>query len=190
VLVLFLVVVAFYPFFEAWVTGDKREHNIADRPRNAPTRTAIGAAGVSFYAILWAAASSDLIATHFRVTIEDVIITLQVLFFAGPVIAFWITKKLALALQRKDREIVLHGFESSRIVRLPGGEYREIHTPLSDAERWSLVSYTEYEPVKLRPNAKGKITLTSRMRAAASRFYFEDRIAPVTKPELESQSHH
>ena len=28
-----------------------------DRPRNAATRTAIGAAGVTFYAVLWAAAS-------------------------------------------------------------------------------------------------------------------------------------
>ncbi len=190
VLGLFIVAVMFYPFIEAWVTGDKREHNIADRPRNAPVRTAIGAAGVSFYGILWAAASSDLIATHFRVSIEAVIVILQFGLFIGPVVAFWVTKKLALALQRKDREIVLHGFESSRIVRLPGGEYREIHTPLTDAERWQLVSYEEYAPVVLRPNTKGKITLGARLRSSLSRFYFEDRIAPVSKGELESSSHH
>ena len=29
-----------YPFVEAWVTGDKREHHLLQRPRNAPTRTA------------------------------------------------------------------------------------------------------------------------------------------------------
>ena len=62
---LFIVLVAIYPFIEAWITGDKREHHIAQRPRNAATRTAIGAAGVTFYAVLWAAASSDIIATHF-----------------------------------------------------------------------------------------------------------------------------
>jgi ubiquinol-cytochrome c reductase cytochrome b subunit len=50
--ILFLVVVAVYPFFEAWVTGDQREHHVLDRPRNTPTRTAIGAAGVTFYAAL------------------------------------------------------------------------------------------------------------------------------------------
>ena len=66
ILPVFLAAVALYPFFEQWVTGDKREHHMADRPRNAPMRTAIGAAGVTFYAVLWAAASSDLIATHFR----------------------------------------------------------------------------------------------------------------------------
>src|SRR5690606_6485185 len=66
VMVGFLIVVAIYPFIEAWVTGDKREHHILDRPRNAPTRTAIGAAGVTFYAVMWAGASSDLMVTHFQ----------------------------------------------------------------------------------------------------------------------------
>ncbi len=29
------------PFLEAWITGDKREHHLLQRPRNAPNRTAI-----------------------------------------------------------------------------------------------------------------------------------------------------
>jgi ubiquinol-cytochrome c reductase cytochrome b subunit len=171
------------------VTGDKREHHIAERPRNNPVRTAIGAAGVTFYAVLWAAASSDLIATHFRLTIEGVIHALQALLIVGPVIAFWMTKKIALALQRKDRELVLHGYESSRIVRLPGGEYREIHTPLNEYEQWKLVSFDEYAPIQVRPDERGRITVGSRIRSTVSRFYFEDRIAPVTAKELDSVKH-
>jgi ubiquinol-cytochrome c reductase cytochrome b subunit len=190
ILPLFLALVAFYPFFEAWITGDKRHHNIADRPRNAPTRTAIGAAGVTFYAVLWAAASSDLIATHFKLTIEGVTHALQALFFVAPIIAFFVTKRICLALQKKDREIALHGFESGRIVRLPGGEYVEVHEPLSDFERWRLVSYEDYTPLMVRPDKRGRISAMQRIRAAASRVFFEDRIAPVTKSELESASHH
>jgi ubiquinol-cytochrome c reductase cytochrome b subunit len=189
VLMLFIVIVMVYPFIETWVTGDKREHHIAERPRNQPTRTAIGAAGVTFYAVLWAGAASDLVATHFRTTIEGVILTLQILLIVGPIAAFWMTKKIALALQRKDRELVLHGYESSRIVRLPGGEYREIHTPLDEFEQWKLVSFDEYAPAQLRPNSRGKITIGARMRASVSRFYFEDRIAPVVEKELESVKH-
>jgi len=189
VLMLFIVTVMVYPFIEAWVTGDKREHHIAERPRNNPTRTGIGAAGVTFYAVLWAGASSDIVATHFRMTIEGVILTLQILLFVGPVIAFTLAKRMALALQRKDRELVLHGYESSRIVRLPGGEYREIHTPLDEFEQWKLVSFEEYEPEELRPNARGKITVGARLRSSVSKFYFEDRIAPVTAKELESAKH-
>jgi len=190
VLPLFLALVAFYPFFEAWVTGDKRHHNIADRPRNAPMRTAIGAAGVTFYAVLWAAASSDLIATHFKLTIEGVTYALQALVFVGPVVAFFVAKRICIALQKKDREIALHGFESGRIVRLPGGEYVEVHQPLSDYERWRLVSYEDYKPLMVRPDARGRISVVQRVRAGVSRLFFEDRIAPVTKAELEHSSHH
>ncbi|WP_174844159.1 ubiquinol-cytochrome c reductase cytochrome b subunit [Cryobacterium sp. Hh4] len=185
---LFILVVLIYPFIEAWVTGDKREHHILDRPRNAPTRTAIGAAGVTFYAALWATASSDIIATHFRVTIEGVILTMQFLTLVGPFIAFFIAKRVCLALQKKDREIVLHGYESGRIVRLPGGEYIEVHQPIDEYERWKLVSYSDYKPLMIRPNAQGKITAGQKLRAGMSRWFFEDRIEPVTSTELE-QSH-
>ena len=190
ILGVFIVLVALYPFFEAWVTGDKREHHIADRPRNAPTRTAIGAAGVVFYAVMWAAASSDLLATHFALSIEGVISTLQVLWVAAPIAAYIITKRTCLALQRKDREIALHGYESGRIVRLPGGEYVEVHEQLSDYERWKLLDYNEYQPLTVRPNEDGRITVGTRFRARVSRWFFEDRVLPVEPKELEDAAKH
>ena len=190
VLIAFLVAVALYPFFEAWVTGDKREHHIAERPRNAPTRTGIGAAGVVFYAVLWAAASSDLIATHFKLTIEGVIGTLQVLLLVAPIAAFIITKRTCLALQRKDREIALHGYESGRIVRLPGGEYVEVHEQLDEFERWKLLDYNDYQPLTVRPNDQGRITVGTRLRAGVSRWFFEDRVLPVEAKELEGAAKH
>lgn len=185
----FIVTVMLYPFIEAWIKGDKREHHIADRPRNAPTRTAIGAAGVTFYAGLWAAASSDILATHFLLTMEGVIHALQAVVIIGPFIAYFITKRVCIALQKKDREIVLHGYESGRIVKLPGGEFIEVHQPLDEYDRWRLVSFESYEPLMLRPNARGKITGGQRVRAALSRWFFEDRIAPVTRGELEAAHH-
>jgi ubiquinol-cytochrome c reductase cytochrome b subunit len=192
VLVLLILAIVIYPFVEAWVTGDKREHHIADRPRNAPTRTAIGAAGVTLYCSLWAAASSDIIATHFLVSIDSVIHVIQATTVLGPFVAFWITKRVCLALQRKDREIVLHGFESGRIVRLPHGEYIEVHQQLDEYERWRLLQFNEYKPLMLRPNARGKITPLERVRAGWSRFFFEDRITPVSRAELEAAhaAHH
>jgi ubiquinol-cytochrome c reductase cytochrome b subunit len=186
----FIVAVMLYPFFEAWITGDKREHHILDRPRNAPTRTAIGAAGVTFYGVLWAAASSDLIATHFKMSMEAVIHILQFALIAGPFIAFFIAKRICLALQKKDREIALHGYESGRIVRLPGGEFIEVHQQLDEYERWKLVSFNEYKPLMIRPNAEGKISPAERVRSTISRWFFEDRIQPVTAKELEHAGDH
>lgn len=187
---IFIVLVLIYPFIEAWVTGDKREHHIAQRPRNAATRTAIGAAGVTFYAVLWAAASSDIIATHFWLTMEGVIHTLQALLIVGPVLAYFVTKRICLALQKKDREIALHGYESGRIVRLPGGEYIEVHQPVDDYELVKLVDFETHEPLVVRPNDQGRIPWHENMRAAISRWFFEDRLAPVTQADIDEARAH
>ena len=190
VLLVFLVLVAVYPMIEKWVTGDEREHHVLDRPRNAPTRTAIGAAGVVFYAVLWAGAGTDLIATNFKLSLNQVLTTMQILLFVGPVIAFIVTKRVCLSLQRKDQAIVLHGRETGRIVRMPHGEYIEVHEPLDKFEMYKLVDFVDYKPTLARPNAEGKITVGARVRAAFSRFYFEDRIAPVTAGELAAAHDH
>lgn len=189
-LALFIVVVAIYPFIEAWITGDKREHHIAQRPRHAPTRTAIGVAGVIFYAVLWAAASSDIIATHFSLTMEGVIHTLQALLIVGPVVGYFVAKRMALALQKKDREIALHGYESGRIVRLPGGEFIEVHQPVDAYERVKLIDFEINEPLVVRPNNKGRIAWHQNARAALSRWFFEDRLSPVTQTEIEAAEAH
>ena len=186
---IFIVLALIYPFIEAWITGDKREHHILDRPRNAPTRTAIGAAGVTFYAGLWAAASSDIMATHFGLTMEGVIHALQAITVLGPILAYFVAKRICLALQKKDREIVLHGFESGRIVKLPGGEFIEVHEPVDEYERWRLVAYVDHKPLMVRPNAKGQISAVQRFRASLSRWFFEDRIAPVGQKELDATKH-
>ncbi|MGO1769745.1 MAG: cytochrome bc1 complex cytochrome b subunit [Microbacterium sp.] len=190
VLGVFIVLVAIYPFIEGWVTGDKREHHIAQRPRNAPTRTAIGAAGVWFYAVLWAAASSDLIATHFKLTMEGVIHGLQAALILGTIVVYLVTKRVCIALQKKDREIVLHGYESGRIVRLPGGEFREVHKPVDVYERWKLIPDEHYEPLTVRPDDQGRIRASQRFRASLSRWFFEDRLAPITQTELEHATEH
>ena len=182
---LFLALVAVYPFIENWVTKDKREHHVLDRPRNAPTRTAIGAAGVTFYAVLWAGASTDLIATNFQMSLNQVLLAMQIMLLIGPGIAYFVTKRACIALQNKDREVVLHGRETGRVVRLPHGEYIEVHETVDKYELWKLIDYKDYQPVLARPDANGKISLGNRLRSAVSKIYFEDRIAPVSKAEYE-----
>ncbi|MBN9613643.1 MAG: ubiquinol-cytochrome c reductase cytochrome b subunit, partial [Actinobacteria bacterium] len=160
-----------------------------ERPRNAPTRTAIGAAGVTFYAVMWAGASSDLMATHFQLSMEGVIHALQILLILGPIVAYQVTKRICIALQKKDRSIALHGYESGRIVRLPGGEFIEVHKPVSEYERWRLVSFHDYAPLMLRPDAEGKISFAQRTRAGISRWFYQDRIVPPTQGEIDQSGH-
>lgn len=180
VVTLFLGLVAAYPFVEAWITGDRREHHLLDRPRNVPTRTGIGVAGIVFFGTLWAAGSADLIAVAFSLTIEGVVLAMQLLLVIGPIIAFTVARRVCVALQRKDRELLLHGFETGRIVRLPGGEYVEVHQPLSEYDRWRLLDVEALTPLTVLtvPTAGGRARWTQHLRVRLSRFFLEDRLQP------------
>jgi ubiquinol-cytochrome c reductase cytochrome b subunit len=175
----FLAVVLLYPFLENWITRGAGDPGILDRPRNVPVRTAIGVAGIAFYGVLWGAASADVAAALLHLSLEGVLTAFQVLLFAGPVIAFVVTHRICLGLQRKDRDLVTHGYETGRIVRLPGGEYIEVHRPIGAEQRGRLAA-PRYAPVMLRPNPRGRITLTARIRSTISRVLFRDELAPVT----------
>jgi ubiquinol-cytochrome c reductase cytochrome b subunit len=180
----YLAAVVLYPFLEEWITGDERDHNLLDRPRNTPTRTGIGVAGMAFYAGLWGAGSADLVATHFQVGVETVVAFYQAVVIVGPVIAFVVTRRVCLGLQKKDRQILLHGFETGRIVRLPGGEYVEVHQAVDEHERWRLVNTSDYVPVRAHPDERGHVGLAERARAGLSRFFFEDRLSPIPPSDL------
>ncbi|MGW7068712.1 cytochrome bc1 complex cytochrome b subunit [Streptomyces sp. NPDC054855] len=183
---LILVAIAAYPFLEAWVTGDKREHHIADRPRNAPTRTAFGVAWLTVYFVLLIGGGNDLWATRFHLSINAITWVVRIVFFAGPVIAFVVTKRICLGLQRRDREKVLHGRETGIIKRLPHGEFVEVHERLSPEELHTLTAHQQYRPVQLEPStdADGNVLAadrSARIRAGLSRaMYGED--GQVAKP--------
>ncbi|MFE9116382.1 cytochrome bc complex cytochrome b subunit [Streptomyces sp. NPDC007172] len=148
---LIMLAIAVYPFVEAWITGDRREHHIADRPRNAPVRTALGVAWLALYAVLLVGGGNDLWATHFQVSINAITWFVRIGFFVVPALAFVVTKRLCLGLQRRDRDKALHGRESGIVKRLPHGEYVEVHNPLTQAELYSLTAYEQPRPYVLGP---------------------------------------
>jgi ubiquinol-cytochrome c reductase cytochrome b subunit len=124
-----------WPFFEQWATGDKSYHNINDRPRNAPIRTGIGMAVVVFYGILWAEGANDVLADFLQVPLYTITWIARVLVFVGPVLAFVITRRICLGLQRKDNEMLLHGYETGIIRQMPDGEFIEVHKPVPEEVR-------------------------------------------------------
>jgi ubiquinol-cytochrome c reductase cytochrome b subunit len=146
----FVLAVLVHPWLERWLTGDGGDPNVLDRPRNMPARTGLGVAALIFYGTLWGAASADVITELFHLRLESVLATFQVLLFAGPVIGFMVTRQVALGLQRRDAEQLAHGFETGRIVRLPGGRYEEIHRPLDadTARALGTVPITEAIPTR------------------------------------------
>ncbi|MHA6749813.1 cytochrome bc1 complex cytochrome b subunit [Dermacoccus nishinomiyaensis] len=188
---LFFGAIAVYPFIEAWVTGDKREHHVLDRPRNAPTRTAIGVAFATFYAVLMFAAGNDLMAIKLHMSINDITYFFRVMVFLGPILAYLVTKRICLSLQRRDRDLVLHGRESGRVIRTPEGRFFEAHEPLDEYTRWQLVSYEAGTPSQIELDGlSGKERKKAKRRNRWTNFYYKDSIAPVTPAELEAAHHH
>jgi ubiquinol-cytochrome c reductase cytochrome b subunit len=195
VLVPFLIVpgilftgLALYPFIEAWITGDKREHHILDRPRNMPTRTAIGVAGCTFYGIGWLNGGNDIIATHFNLSLESITWFARVFIFVGPAIAFWVTRRICFGLQRSDRDKVLHGREAGIIIRSPEGEYSEVHEPLSAGDRYKLTVHDVHRPLSIAQatDANGVPAprlRRAKLRAKATEWYFGERVEKPTAEE-------
>jgi ubiquinol-cytochrome c reductase cytochrome b subunit len=186
---LVLGAIAVYPFIESWITGDKREHHIAQRPRNAPTRTAFGVAWITAYMIMLVGGGNDLWATHFHLSINSITWFVRIFFFAGPVIAFIITKRICLGLQRRDRDKVLHGRESGIIKRLPHGEFVEVHEPLSQGELYKLTAHEQYQPAELPPavdenGVERKVGRMEKLRVKLNKGYYGED-SQIAKPTVE-----
>ena len=185
---------AAYPFLEKWVTGDNREHHLLDRPRNNPTRTGLGMAALTMYGVLMFAAGNDLMAIKLHMSINDITHALRAAFFIAPPIVYWVTKRICLSLQRKDRDLVLHGRETGRIVRTADGKFFEQHEPLDEFTRWNLVQHDDHDVLTLEAgtDSHGVASPTARKdkaRSALSRFYFTDSINPVSPAELAAAHH-
>jgi ubiquinol-cytochrome c reductase cytochrome b subunit len=183
------------PFLEAWITGDKREHHLLQRPRNAPNRTATMVALMTFYGILWEAGGNDIIAIKLHLNLNYITYFNRVMVFVGPVLAFWITRRWCISLQRADQARLLHGYESGIIMRSPEGAYAEKHLPISDDEAFTLTSRDRDEivpaptPADENGVANRKVRLM-RLRSKMSHFWFSQNIQKPTAEELEEARHH
>jgi ubiquinol-cytochrome c reductase cytochrome b subunit len=197
---LILLALGLYPFIEAWVTGDKREHHILDRPRNVPVRTGLGAAWLALYAVLLIGGGNDIVATHLHLSINSITWFVRISFFAAPVVAFLVTKRVCMGLQRRDRDKVLHGRESGTIKRLPHGEFVEVHEPLAQDQLFTLTQHEQNPPYEIGPlvDANGvrrPVKAGQRMRARLARVMFGSE-SHIPKPtveeyrELTSGDHH
>ncbi len=188
-------VLTMLPFVEAWITGDKKEHHLLERPRNAPTRTALMVALMTFYGLFWAAGGNDIIATKLNLSINQITYFMRVAVFVGPVIAFVITRRWCISLQRHDNEKLLHGYESGVIMRDAQGGYTEKHLPLPVERAYTLTARSRdevYVP-ESGTDDNGVSSPSARkdkVRARLSQLWYGDNIQKPTHEELEEAHHH
>ncbi|GAB3817868.1 cytochrome bc complex cytochrome b subunit [Tessaracoccus terricola] len=191
---LLFTVLGVWPFVERWLTGDTREHHVLQRPRNAPTRTAFGVAGMTCFALFLIAGGNDIVATRFHLSLNAITVALRILVFVGPVIAFIVTKRVCLGLQRRDRERVLHGSETGIIHRSPGGGYSEPHLPIGQDEKFLLTQHIQRKPLEVSAEAdENGVQIPQEVggfRARMSRWYLGHDVPKATAQEIADSEHH
>jgi len=189
-----LVVVLAWPFLEAWVTGDKREHHLLQSPRNAPTRTAFLVAMITLYGLMWAAGGNDVIAVLFNLNMNHITYFMRAAVFVLPVLVFILTKRWCISLQRHAKEQLLHGYETGVIMRSAEGGYSERHLPVSPEKAYTLTARDRdvVLDVDSPVDANGVAAPGNRLaaiRAKLSVAMFADNVQKPTKEELEDGHH-
>jgi len=134
-----------WPTLERRVTGDNELHNLLDRPRDRPKRTAAGVAVFALLFTLFAASSTDVLANFFHVSLNEVLWFFRFAVIIVPIIAGLVAYQLCREMQgvrgigqRKRAVIVRRSVE---------GEYSTVPAePRLDDEHAEL----DPEPVPVR----------------------------------------
>ena len=117
-------IITLWPFIEQRLTKDKSEHQLLDRPRDVPLRTALGAAGLIFFGVLTLAGGNDVLALTFNISVAAITWFLRVALLALPILGGLITYKMCTELQSRE----VRPFETSPGVvlrRTSGGGFEE-----------------------------------------------------------------
>jgi len=147
----------FWPFIESHHTKDLAYHNLLDRPRDRPKRTAAGAAMLSLLFMTFSASSTDVMANFFQVPLKDVLWFFRFAVIIVPIVAYVVTYKICNEMRaaegigkRKRAQIVL---------RSPAGEYTTVDSeprPGDDHEELDAIpvpTYIDLVPPELATGA-------------------------------------
>jgi ubiquinol-cytochrome c reductase cytochrome b subunit len=184
-----------YPFIEAWITGDKTEHHLLQRPRNAPTRTAFLAGMMTLYGLLWLEGGNDILAVKLHLNLNYITYFMRGAVFVVPVLAFLLARRWCISLQRADQDRLLHGYESGVIMRSPEGAYAEKHLPIALDEAYMLTARDrdDIHPMPSEADENGvanRNVQLMRLRARLSSYWFGSAIQKPTAEELEEARQH
>lgn len=124
----------FYPFIERRFTKDRAHHNLLQRPRDHPTRTAVGAMVTSIWLITTISGANDIVADKFYISLNAMTWGGRVAIVVIPIITYYLTHRICLGLQQHDREVLAHGIETGIMRRDADGRFYEVHQPLASPD--------------------------------------------------------
>jgi ubiquinol-cytochrome c reductase cytochrome b subunit len=101
-------VLALWPFLEARATHDTAWHHFAQKPRQAPVRSAIGAGGLTFFIVLTLAGSNDVLAKFLDVEVDTLNVYLKSAVFVLPIVVAFATYRICRDLGARDPHPMTH----------------------------------------------------------------------------------
>ena len=96
-------VLAVYPWVERRRTGDREVHNVLDRPRDAPQRTAFGAGFLTWVLVVFFAGSMDRAEVTFGLSYVAQLWVYRGLVVAAPFVVYLVVRRVCRELQRSEQ---------------------------------------------------------------------------------------
>ncbi|WP_288855189.1 cytochrome bc complex cytochrome b subunit [uncultured Corynebacterium sp.] len=134
VAMIMVILLIAYPFIEKKMTGDDAHHNLLQRPRDVPVRSGLGAMAISFFILVTISGGNDHVAHFFQISLNAMTWVGRIGLIVVPPIAYFLTYKICVGLQRSDREVLEHGIETGVLKQLPNGAFIEVHQPLGPVD--------------------------------------------------------
>jgi len=133
-----------WPIIERRFTKDNELHNLLDRPRDRPKRTAAGVAMIGLLFVLFGASATDVLANFFHISLNEVLWFFRIAAIVVPIIAGLAAWRICLEMQgvtgigKRKRAMVVMRTDSGEYVAVeaaprPGdGEHELDAVPLPD----------------------------------------------------------
>jgi ubiquinol-cytochrome c reductase cytochrome b subunit len=129
--VVFLVLYG-WPWIERrFFSHDYRRHDLLDRPRDNPRRTAFATAFLTWVVTVFLAGSADRLFLAFSISYQVQVQIFRVLVFVAPVVAYWVTKRICQDLRRRGHP--LRKVTGTLVRRTPEGGFETVPADLGDA---------------------------------------------------------
>jgi ubiquinol-cytochrome c reductase cytochrome b subunit len=88
-----------WPIIERRYTKDNLMHNLLDRPRDRPKRTAAGAAMLGLLGMLFIASATDVLANFLHISLNTILIAMRILVVVTPFVCYFVAWKICHELQ-------------------------------------------------------------------------------------------
>ncbi|ETA00736.1 menaquinol-cytochrome c reductase cytochrome b subunit precursor [Frankia sp. CcI6] len=165
---------AAYPFLEALVTRDHDQHNLLQRPRHHPDRTAFGVMALTFYGVLLLAGGDDVFALVLHLSLNAVVWAGRIGLLVLPPFAFYATRRLCRAAAARERRQAAAPEETGWIRLEPAGRYTEVELPKPSAPAPALAA-AERVPPAIEGPTSGRQRGQGRLRRAVVGFFTRPR---------------